>query len=327
MPVLYRLPIGVKIPVIINNISAITTAIVGHASLCYAFTVMKPSNQAYDGANIEWEQRSVRSQHVTFGQVRYQPGGYCGPRVQRDYQLALLYSGSCEVRVDACSRTLRVGEAHLFRPGRREHFVFDGQAQTHHFWCAAAPDCLPRTLRQSLDDVADGGHTPSECFTRLVSAAFLLRPAQAAAAWHVVDTLAAALFSEFLNMAAHATATTRRDVCVTRALRHMEDNLADSDCLPGAQRAAGCSVNALIYKFAAAVGAPPARHLWRLRAEKGLELLTDTGLSVAEIADQCGFKNPFHFSRSIRRLQGRSPREVRRLAWGDADANPGHGHA
>ena len=31
----------------------------------------------------------------------------------------------------------------------------------------------------------------------------------------------------------------------------MEDHLAAPDCLAGAQRAAGCSVNALIYKFAA----------------------------------------------------------------------------
>ena len=276
---------------------------------------MKKREFAYDGANIEWEQRSVRSPHVTFGQVRYQPGGYCGPRVQRDYQLVLLHSGSCEVEIDGTRRPLRVGEVHLFRPGHREQFLFDGRAQTHHVWCSAQPASLPAALRRALDAAPGAGYTPSESFTRMVSAAFLLQAGPSAAAQRAVDALAGALFSEFLSLVDRASGLVKDDASVNRALRHMEDHLSEPGCLADAQRLAGCSVNALIYKFAAAVGATPARHLWRLRTEKGLELLADTGLSVAEIADRCGFKNPFHFSRCVRRLQGMSPREVRRRAW------------
>lgn len=277
---------------------------------------MKTRSYAYDGAKIEWEQRSVRSPRVTFGQVRYQPGGYCGPRVQRDYQLVQLYSGSCALRIGSAERPLQVGNVYLLKPGHRERFLFDAARPTHHFWCSAAPDSLPAAVGKALEAAPQDGQSPSECFTRLVSSAFLLRPAQSPAAERVIDSLAQTLFSEFLNMAAHASRMSRDDACVLRALRFMEDHLAAPDCLAGAQRAAGCSVNALIYKFAAAVGATPARHLWRLRTERGLGLLADTGLSVAEIADQCGFKNPYHFSRCVRRLQSVSPREIRRRAWG-----------
>lgn len=276
---------------------------------------MTQPNLAYDGAKIEWAQRSVRSPRVTLGQVRYQPGGYCGPRVQRDYELVLLYSGSCDVRIDETHRMLKVGDVHLFKPGHREHFLFDAETLTHHFWCSIVPSCLPKELRRALDSAPDGNHPPSECFNRMVSAAFLLRTGQSQAALQVVDTLALALFSEFLNMADHATVMACDDTCVIRALRYMEDHLGETDCLSGAQRDAGCSVNALIYKFNTAVGTTPSRHLWRLRTEKGLGLLAETGLSVAEIADQCGFKNPFHFSRCVRRLQGQPPREIRRCAW------------
>ena len=287
----------------------------GTGPACYVYFPMKPVNADYDGTKIEWEQRSVRSSRVTFGQVRYQPGGYCGPRVQRDFQLVLLYSGSCTVRVDAARRVLRVGDVYLFKPQHREHFLFDSHTPTHHFWCSVAPASLPPTLRRALDAMPDKGHPPSECFNRLVSAAFLLRTGQSPAALQVVDALAFALFSEFLNLADHATLMIRDDACVTQALRHMEDHLGEPDCLAGAQQAARCSENALIYKFRAAVGTTPARHLWRLRTEKGLGLLAETGLSVAEIASQCGFKNPFHFSRCVRRMQGQPPREVRRRAW------------
>ncbi len=307
---------------IIKNISFIIKRLAGETCSSDTCSMMKSICQAYDGANIEWEQRSVRSQRVTLGQVRYQPGGYCGPRLQRDYELVMLYSGSCELAVDDVRRSLAVGEVYLLMPNHREHFLFDRTTQTHHFWCSADPACLPPDLRMKLAAADVFVHRPSECFVRLVSSAFLLRTAPSSAAQRVVDALASALFAEFLNMADRNVGTARNDVCVTRALRHMEDHLAETDCLAGAQRAAGCSVNALIYKFRAGLGTTPAKYLWRLRTEKGISLLADTGLSVAEIADQCGFKNPFHFSRCVHRLQNASPRDIRRCAWNPPPSAP-----
>lgn len=276
---------------------------------------MKTASHTYDGTNFEWEQRSVRSKHVTFGQVRYRPGGYCGPRVQRDYQLVWLYSGACDLLVDKRVRALTVGNIYLLTPGHKEHFLFDRTSQTHHFWCSATPSFLPPALRKKLNASSHANHRPSECFSRMVSSAFLLRTTPSPAAHGVVDALAVALFSEFLNMEDDALRSDQNDACVVRALRHMEDHLNESGCLAETQRAAGCSINALIYKFRAALGTTPSKHLWRLRTEKGVGLLADTGLSVAEIAYRCGFKNPFHFSRCVRRLQNASPSEIRRSAW------------
>jgi AraC-like DNA-binding protein len=49
--------------------------------------------------------------------------------------------------------------------------------------------------------------------------------------------------------------------------------------------------------------------------ERGAALLSATGLTVSQIADRCGFKNPFHFSRLLRKMQGVSPRQLRQRAW------------
>jgi AraC family transcriptional regulator of arabinose operon len=270
----------------------------------------------YDGMRVAWDHRSVRSPRVVFGQVRYQPGGYCGPRIQRDYQLVLLHSGSCAVRVDRTRRELAAGAVALFRPGHREEFHFDPRLETHHAWCSVRPDFLPAALRRELREAPAEGLPCSETFQRICSAAFLLQTVRTPAAERVVEALSLALFAEYLDMARAAAATgTRRDEAVARALRHMEEHLDAEDCLRGAQRAAGCSVNALLYKFRSALGTTPARHLWRLRTEKGRALLAETGWTVAEIAERCGFKNPFHFSRSIRKHHGHAPRELRRRAW------------
>ena len=273
-------------------------------------TAMRRQPANYDGVQIAWAHRSVQSSNVAFGQVRYLPGGYCGPRIQRDYQLVLLHAGSCRVRVDRTARDLRLEEVYLFRPGHREHFQFGHKAEAHHSWCSIHPGFLPASLRRELNRAPVTNVPCSTAMAQTFSAAFSLRAIRAPSAARVADSLALTLLAEFLDLAHHPPER-KADESVTRAVRHMEEHLADSDCLRGAQRTAGCSVNALIYKFKAAFAETPARHLWRLRMEKGLALLGETGLTIAEIAERCGFKSPFHFSRMVRRHHGQSPSFVR----------------
>jgi AraC-like DNA-binding protein len=95
----------------------------------------------------------------------------------------------------------------------------------------------------------------------------------------------------------------------------MEEHFGDDDCLRAARKVSGISQNAMIYKFKETLKVTPARFLWKLRTEQGIAMLGETGLSIAEIAYRCGFKNPYHFSRRVKTLQGSSPRKVRHHAW------------
>ncbi len=268
----------------------------------------------YDGSRVSWVNRSVRAGHTRFGQVVYQPGGFCGPRIQRDFQLVVLHSGECAVKIGDTRHELRPGMAYLFLPGRREQFRFSARHETHHSWCSVEPGFIPAPLRRQLRRAAF--EVPSsDLFERLLSSAFLIADTHSPAARRLVDQLGRSLFACFLELTGRAQAETTHDQSVARVLRHMEDHLADAECLAAAQRVAGCCRNLLIRKFAGRTGLTPARYLWKMRTEKGIALLAETGLTNTEIADRCGFKNPFHFSRLVRRLQGLSPREVRRQAW------------
>jgi AraC-like DNA-binding protein len=62
------------------------------------------------------------------------------------------------------------------------------------------------------------------------------------------------------------------------------------------------------------VGAPPARYLARLRCEAARELLSDTDLSVKEIATRVGIADPYAFSRVFKRHVQLSPENFRRQA-------------
>lgn len=274
---------------------------------------MKERDVAYDGAQIEWDQRHIHSANTTIGQISYNPGGYCGPRTQRDFELILVQSGSCQVTVDRETYPMQMDKVYLFKPGHRERFVYSATQKTHHFWCSVSPQALPGAMRKSLLDVSEDGFVPSECFHRLISAAFLLSMADSEGAKHVVDLLGQALFAEFLHLAKEVRSSS--DLLIQRVQRHIEDCLAEEECLKEAKRLSGYSETAFIYKFKQATGHTPSRYLWRLRTEKGIQLLSETGLSISEIAYRCGFKNPFHFSRNVRKLQGQSPRALRQSAW------------
>lgn len=269
----------------------------------------------YDGRKVLWSNRRIRSTATVFGEIRYQPDGACGPRRQRDVQLVVVHSGACLVAVDALGRSLPVGWAALFLPGHQEHFRFSVEAETHHTWCAVQPASLSASLLHRLQ-----GAPPlapcSAMFNHLHAAAFHLEPPLDAHRHEALDQLALALLHEYLAMAEDWRNRAPVARPVDRALRHMEDHLGEADCLAGAHRAAGVSRNALIYQFRDALGSTPARHLWRLRTERGVAMLGDTGLSVSEIAERCGFASPFHFSRLVRRSQGANPTTVREGLWG-----------
>ncbi len=269
---------------------------------------------AYDGINILWDNRRITTPNVTFGEVRYKPGGFVGPRIQRNYQIVVLHSGACEVEIDGVKHTLTPGWASLYRPGHREHFLFSRSAETHHTWCHMAPSFVSSDLKRQL---ARAPFTIpfSKVFTNIHAAAFKLRPPLKRHVTAVIDHLAKSLFYEYLNMSKEQTGDTHQDAAVSVAARYMEEHYGDSSCLETAHRVSGISRNALIYKFRDVLNTTPARYLWKLRTEQGVAMLGETGLSVAEIAYRCGFRNPYHFSRLVKQLQGASPRAIRHHAW------------
>jgi len=150
---------------------------------------------------------------------------------------------------------------------------------------------------------------------RLFSAAQGSRRVTSPAAGRVVEYLGLALFAEFLHQAELWPHRERRDEGLSRAMACIEESFGDEGCLARARLAAGCSASGLNQRFRRHLGTSPARFLWMTRVERGVSMLRDTGLTVAEISSLCGCKNPFHFSRIVKRSQGISPREVRRAAW------------
>jgi AraC-like DNA-binding protein len=271
----------------------------------------------YDGERFVWENRRVRSTQVCFGEVLYQPGGSCGPRVQRDCQLVFLHSGSLNVLIDGQRRRLAPGHVGLFLPGRTEDFAFSETHPTHHSWCSVAPTLVPGALRRALDG-AKVSQTCSEMQARLLASGMTLPAADSELARQAIDHVGLALLAAY----AHDSAASVELSVVAKATRYLDEHLFEPDCLQRAHGAAGVSRNTLITRFRQELRTTPARYVWRRRTERGIAMLAETGHTIAEIAYACGFRDPFHFSRLVKGLQGSSPQHLRQQVWNKSEGAP-----
>jgi AraC-like DNA-binding protein len=270
------------------------------------------SAMPYDGSNLNWENRRIHTANVVLGEALYRPGGSCGPRLQRDFELVILHSGACRVRVNDGARDLTPGKAYLFLPGGREHFQFSDHKETHHFWCSIRPDFMPKILRGRLC-AAPFSAPCSELLRSIQSSAFKLRAVRTTSHF-LIDQLGLCLFAEFLESASQADPAIS-DAVIHGFQHYVEEHFGDVDCLQAALKATGVSRNTLLYKLHSAMHTTPAAYLWKLRVERGAAMLAETGHTSAEIAYRCGFKSPHHFSRLLKQHQGQSPREFRKRAW------------
>jgi AraC family L-rhamnose operon regulatory protein RhaS len=150
---------------------------------------------------------------------------------------------------------------------------------------------------------------------RLLATGLAIGSVRTRNARRLVDYVALSLFAEYLDAAEDRWAQEPHDVVVAKAARFLADHLTEDNCLQLVHEAIQVSRKTLIQKFRRDFKTTPARYLWRLRTERGIEMLTKTGLTIAEIAYNCGFQNPFHFSRRVKEQQGISPKEVRLKAW------------
>lgn len=74
---------------------------------------------------------------------------------------------------------------------------------------------------------------------------------------------------------------------------------------------ANLSERQLTRRFVNAIGDSPGQYLQKLRCRYAQDLLQNTDLSVADIAQNCGFSDSSHFGRMFRKLKGTSPRQFR----------------
>jgi LacI family transcriptional regulator len=106
------------------------------------------------------------------------------------------------------------------------------------------------------------------------------------------------------------------DPLVAKALRYIRDHPHEAIGVKELTAHVAMSRRSLERRFRDAVGRTPGEEIQRLRQGLWRRLLADTDLSMAEIAERCGFGTPAAFATSVRRAEGVSPSAYRHNTQG-----------
>jgi AraC-like DNA-binding protein len=252
---------------------------------------------------------------VSVGEVTYPAGGTLGPRWQHDVELVLVHEGTMIVTVDGRPRpTQRAGSVGLLLPGHREAFAFAPDRPTRHAWLQARVPALPDELADRLGRLPAALPTSTGLAALARSALDTARPAPSAPALPLLHALVTAALWRYVAEGEAQLST--GSGLVEEAREHLDARVHDRDFdLAALARACNVSAGHLARAFRREVGVSPIAYLWQRRVAVGVDLLANTGLPVGAIAERCGFKTVYHFSRRVKQATGAAPTEVRRRQW------------
>jgi AraC family transcriptional regulator len=139
------------------------------------------------------------------------------------------------------------------------------------------------------------------------------------------ESVAAFLSMHLLTGGRGYTGPGPEHAAVRTAVALMHDRLADPLTLADMAAEAHLSVYHFIRVFRGATGETPHRFLTRLRIEQAQRLLADTSLTLAQIAERCGFSTPGTLSSAFLAHAGVRPSAYRKIspAAGQSCACPG----
>ena len=247
-----------------------------------------------------------------FGRSVYLPGGWHGPRRQNVYFLITILEGSVDIDCDGRQIKLGSGEGVILPPRGVEFYRFDPDVKSVHLWCEIAPGLTGRHERELLR--LAGHASPVPASVNILIEEGLCIPVNAGPHLNIaMQTLAKACLLRFAAHASENIPTKQlRHQAVQRALEAVCMNPAKFRSAEDLARHCGISYSRLRKLFQDDQGESPTGMIWRLKTDQAVQLIRATGLTLAEVAEQCGFSNAFHLSRCVKDRTGITPRELRK---------------
>ena len=250
-----------------------------------------------------------------WGVATYPAGASFGPRVMRDWEFVWLIEGDAEYRWNENTVAAPEGAIVLCRPGATDGFQWDARRRTRHgyfhFQVRRVPDEWPPAAQWPLVRLPEPHDILHPLFRHLLSRQGRWNDLQCRL---TVAHLLAAFVSG--DVAAGDAPPVPWPDPVERAWAAIHARLEEQPmaplCLDDLAAVACVTPEHLCRLFQATTGRSPMETVRLARLDRAASLLARSNYSVAEIADLCGFANPFHFSRRFKDAFGQSPSDLRR---------------
>ena len=222
-----------------------------------------------------------------------------------------ILSGCGHIHVNGKEFTPKKGDTYCLPMGVDHRYYSDKKDPWEKIWINLSGGYVQALANQL-------GITEAHCFQGLDTSDLLQkfqyyadRPATAATA----EKCAALVTQLFFRMSMALSESEKPQRSPVQAmLDYIEQHETDPIRLEQLAAVAGKSPSQAERIFRAALGMPPYRFVLNRKIELACQLLTETGMSIREIAFYLSFEDEFYFSGLFRRKMGVSPSQYRKQA-------------
>jgi AraC-like DNA-binding protein len=246
------------------------------------------------------------------------PGGYHFDwkrgRVLREYQFVYISAGKGVLEMARSRWRITPGQAFILFPGAWHRYRPDTRTGWSEHWVGCEGPVVRRLVRHGFfspqrpvlrvreEDLLLGA------FSSVIEAIHAGRPAL-----QQVASGATLYIMSLLYSAQQPGQEGRQNVAraIHEAMRRMADPTQTPPPLPELAHRLGVSYTWFRRTFAHHTGLSPHQYRLQIKLGRARTLLSDTALTVKEVAFRCGFQNEHYFSRLFKRKTGVAPGEWR----------------
>lgn len=227
-----------------------------------------------------------------------------------DYYLMHVISGHLEIPMGETHVIAKRGSTVVFPPNAPYRYSFRGNETLCYQWVHFTGS----EVRERLEDCGfatlpcireiGGADALSQCFTELFHA-FTKRD-------EFRDReLSARLDCLLISLGRAVRAGRGTGGELSASIQYMMMAYADEIRIPMLAAMEHLSTPRYNARFKALMGMSPSKYLLQLRIGAACDLLRNTDFPIKEIADMCGYRDPYFFSRAFKEQTGHSPRAYR----------------
>ncbi|MBL8583932.1 MAG: helix-turn-helix transcriptional regulator [Rhizobiaceae bacterium] len=247
-----------------------------------------------------------------FGEAIYPNGGRYGPLQNSYLTLLIIHEGRARVVCDGVETIIERRSCGFFRNERNLLIDYVEGRRTWASWCEGGASNETSVTSSNVRLAELPAQVPlSARVETLQRLGVELGSGSSSNLNALRNALGQSIFLAYFHDAQLSEQEKLIPRSVLRARLYIEENFDKEITVERLAGLVGVTPQHLVSAFRRHLGITPVRYLWQRRAARGHTLLLQTGLTLSEIAYQCGYKNPFHFSRQIAQQFGMSPREVR----------------
>lgn len=255
-----------------------------------------------------------KNEPFEFGEALYKDGGKYGPVKHGHLDLFVLFKGQSIVNADGKIYTFNEGEAGLIYNERLLDVDFPRGMCSHIIWCHTGELFLAKEVIESIKALPKKLQ-PSSRLVRFIKDGINLGHEHGINIDRLRNSIGESAFNEYFYRAHLIGEEQPLPEPVLKTRQYIEKHFPDKcnrDSLADMVQLNPRYLSRLYQKH---LGITPVQYLWQVRSEAAIRLLCKSGLSISEIAYQCGFQNPYHFSQHIKKHYGHPPRELRKRKW------------